>query len=93
MSKDPKKFYFTQISAPLVGFAGLFLQIGTAKHFHWLTDFKSVSQIILLIFILVVGLIGSMVLWGRLLVVVGILTKEEAKGYPYAKPWEKGNTT
>ncbi len=93
MSKYPKKFYFTQISAPLVGFAGLFLLLGTARHFRWLTDINSVSQIILLVLIFVVGLVGSMVLWGRFLVAVGILTKEEVKGYPYSKPWEKDNTT
>ena len=28
-------------------------------------------------------------LWGRILVLIGILSKEEAKGYPYSKPWEK----
>jgi hypothetical protein len=28
-----------------------------------------------------------MTLWGRVLVLVGLLTKEEAKGYPYSKPW------
>jgi len=30
-----------------------------------------------------------MSLWGRILVFLGILTKEEAKGYPYSKPWGK----
>jgi hypothetical protein len=33
------------------------------------------------------ALFGSMYLWGRILVVIGVLTKEEAKGYPYSKPW------
>ena len=32
-------------------------------------------------------LIGSIILWGKMLVFMGILTKEEAKGYPYSKPW------
>ncbi len=36
-----------------------------------------------------IGILG-MVLWGRLLVVIGLLTKEEARGYPYGKPWGKG---
>ncbi len=88
MSKYPKRFFITQISAPFVGITGFFLLLGAVRHFNWLTDFNSASQIILLIFILLVGVVGSMVLWGRFLVVVGILTKEEAKGYPYSKPWE-----
>jgi hypothetical protein len=33
--------------------------------------------------------LGSFFLWARFLVVLGVLSKEEAKGYPYAKPWEK----
>jgi hypothetical protein len=33
------------------------------------------------------GMIG---MWGRLLVTIGLLTKEEARGSPYAKPWGKG---
>jgi hypothetical protein len=28
-----------------------------------------------------------MTLWGKVLIAIGLLTKEEAKGYPYAKPW------
>jgi hypothetical protein len=36
-----------------------------------------------------IGILG-MVLWGRFLVVIGLLTKEEARGYPYSKPWERG---
>ncbi len=36
-------------------------------------------------------LIGSMLLWGRVLVLFGALTKEEAKGYPYSKPWEENS--
>jgi hypothetical protein len=26
--------------------------------------------------------------WGKLLVMIGILTPEEAKGYPFSRPWE-----
>ena len=36
-----------------------------------------------------IGLMVFMVLWGRILVWLGILTREEAKGYPYSNPWEK----
>ena len=35
------------------------------------------------------GCVRLVFLWGRFLAVSGILSKEEAKGDPYAKPWEK----
>ena len=30
----------------------------------------------------------AMATWGRLLVALGVLTKKEARGYPYSKPWK-----
>jgi hypothetical protein len=40
--------------------------------------------------VVAVGCIGmlAVVLWGRLLVAIGLLTREEARGYPYSRPWE-----
>jgi len=54
---------------------------------------KENNTLSLLVFIGFLGgiLIGSMVLWGKVLVLMGILTKDEAKGYPYSKPWENRN--
>ena len=46
-------------------------------------------DIFLIIILFGVALMGSMYLWGRILVVIGVLSKEEAKGYPYSKPWER----
>ncbi len=42
----------------------------------------------LLIFSILVDIPLSMYIWGRVLVLLGVLTKEEANGYPFSKPWE-----
>jgi hypothetical protein len=55
------------------------------------SDFSSSSTFTKIAFFIIAcigGSVGSMVLWGRILVMLGILSKEEAKGYPYSKPWE-----
>jgi hypothetical protein len=31
----------------------------------------------------------AMALWGKMLVCLGVLSAEEARGYPYSKPWER----
>jgi len=89
----PKKFLFTQLSAPIVGAAGLFFLLSlTKQYFPALLDLKSGSlffKVALLITLFVFGLVGSLYVWGRILTSLGILTEEEAKGYPYSKPWEK----
>ncbi len=83
------KYIFTQLSAPCVGFASVLLILFLCKNrfpeFFIELSFLKVS-IILLVFIFV--LMGSMALWGRVLVFMGILTKNEARGYPYSKSWE-----
>jgi hypothetical protein len=89
----PKKFLFTQLSALIVGAAGLFCLLSlTKQYFPALLDLKSGSlffKIAVLIALIVFGLVGSLYVWGRILTSLGVLTKEEAKGYPYSKPWEK----
>jgi hypothetical protein len=83
-----KKYLFTQLSAPVVGAAGVFLFI----HFiHSVSDFNFTRTIFHVIFFgigFIIVLISFMILWGRILVWLGILTREEARGYPYSKPWE-----
>ena len=84
-----KKYLFTQLSAPLVGSVGVFLLI---RLFHSVADFNSFSgnfKVLLTRALFLIGLMVFMVLWGRILVWLGILTREEAKGYPYSNPWEK----
>ena len=89
----PKKFLLTQLSAPVIGFASLFLVLILAKeHFRVFLSPKSHSLflkvgVVIALFLFV--LLGSMYVWGRILVCLGVLTKEEGKGYPCSKPWEK----
>lgn len=92
-SSYPKKFLFTQLSAPIVGFGNWFLVLLLIKdNLHSFLDSYSHSTFLkmsiymgLFMFVLV----GSMLIWGRILVLLGILTKEEAKGYPFSTPWKK----
>ncbi len=48
----------------------------------------SYFDIFVFVVLFIVTILGSMILWGRFLVLIGILDKDEAKGYPYSKPWE-----
>ena len=84
-----KKYLFTQLSAPVVGFAGVFLLI---QYMHSVLDFNFTRTLFHVIFfgiVFIIVLMSFMILWGRILVWLGILTREEAKGYPYSKPWDK----
>jgi hypothetical protein len=87
----PKKYLFTQLSAPIIGFAGFFLLLRVTKErFPAFFDLESGSLFFIaavFIALLLSSLLGLMFVWGRILVYLGILTKEEAKGYPYSKPW------
>jgi len=88
MKKRIGKYLFTQISGLFVALISVFVLILLIRKIQPslldLADLLSIS--IFMIFFLSV-LIGSMILWGKLLVFVGLLTEEEAKGYPYSKPW------
>jgi hypothetical protein len=82
------KFVFTQISAPIIGcFAG-FAAIKLLAYFlsGWYQRDK-VSHALFYGFTIVIACLVGIFLWGRFLVVVGVLTNEEAKGYPFSKPW------
>jgi len=84
------KFLLTQISAPIVGIASVFLIIfltkGISPNLFSELNFFKVSVVIIIFGIV---LIGSMAIWGKILVLFKILSKEEAKGYPYSKPWNE----
>ncbi|MFC1703946.1 hypothetical protein ACFL1E_04080 [Candidatus Omnitrophota bacterium] len=83
-----KKFIFTQISAPFIGGGSVILgAMFFRKHFP-IQTFTLLTTVLTMVGFLVV-LVGSILLWGRILVLLGILTKEEAKGYPFSKPWEQ----
>ena len=85
---EKKKFIFTQISAPIIGLGTCFLAaVFIGKCFPIKT--LGFMKVVLLGVGYIVLLIGSIYFWGRILVLLGILTKEEAKGYPFSKPWKE----
>ena len=49
----------------------------------------SFFDIFIFVCLFIFTILGSMVLWGRFLILICILDKDEAKGYPYSKPWEE----
>jgi len=99
MSGFRGRFLFTQLSALPVFFITMgivVLLLGRIIDLpSWLRERPgSAMQVLgLIVAVSAIGCVGilGMVLWGRLLVVVGLLAKEEARGYPYSKPWEKGH--
>ncbi|MFX0204035.1 MAG: hypothetical protein ACFFCW_48675 [Candidatus Hodarchaeota archaeon] len=88
-----KKYLFTQLTAPIAGFAGVFLLLSLAREVSPLQEHLNkgigIVGIILICILFGLGLMGGMYLWGRILIILGVLTKEEGKGYPYSKPWER----
>jgi len=83
-----RKFIYTQLSAPLALIAGGAFALYAIKAFGLSALMtKEIYAILLMIFVFSFA-IGTMLLWGKILVVLGILTKGEARGYPYSKPWE-----
>jgi len=98
------KFLFTQLSVIIPFSIGLSLALATVRYLKFCFFAKSqlgISEFLLFmivfVFFFVASTLLSLYLWGRILVLLGILTKEEAKGYPYSKPWEnrdvlKGDT-
>ena len=83
---NKKKFFFTQISAPIVGYGTCIIAVLLAR--GKISMLK--NSMIAYVLIVPAGTIFLCSMWlrGRLLVLIGIPTKEEAKGYPYSKPWE-----
>ena len=88
------RFIFTQVSGVVAGLLGAFMAVKLIypKMQSSLEgdsgNFPVVAAIIWAV-ILVISLIGTMKLWGWLLVKIGFPSKEEAKGYPYSKPWKE----
>jgi hypothetical protein len=89
MKKIKSKYIATQLSAPIIGFASIFFVIFIVKLFSPSIFYEmSLFKVVLIVISFMIILIGSMILWGRVLVFFGALTKEEARGYPYSRPWE-----
>lgn len=84
-----KKYLFTQLSVPIVGCLSSY-SVLKGLLYYFSGHFQRDSVLHVIIFgaaILAVCIIG-MFLWRRVLVLFKILSKDEAKGYPFAKPWE-----
>jgi uncharacterized protein YacL len=82
------KYIFAQTSGVVVGLvsASLLVLIIRKLKPSFLDLTNTLSLIVFTIIILLV-FVFTMTLWGKVLVARGLLTKEEAKGYPYSKPW------
>lgn len=85
-----KKYIFTQISAPIVGCLSSYAVLRVLLYF-FSNHFQKDSALHVIIFgvVIVAACLIGMLLWGRALLFLKILTKDEVKGYPFAKPWEK----
>jgi hypothetical protein len=88
MKKSIGKYIFAQASGVVVGLISTCLPILIIRKLKpsWLNFSDSLSTIVFTICFLL-AFVFIMTLWGKFLIVLGLLTKEEAKGYPYAKPW------
>lgn len=85
------KFTLTQISALIPAIAGIFISLFASRSFIDFNDRPSefpVVQVGLFIIIFMTSVFLLFKFWAWILVQSNILTKEEAKGYPYSKPWE-----
>ena len=89
--KSYPRFIFTQISGVVAGLFGAFVAV-KVLYTKMQTTFGGNDEIFphaKVLFVICVGtMIGTMKIWCWLLVKIGLLSKEEAKGYPYSKPWQ-----
>jgi len=88
MKKSIGKYIFTQGSGVVVGLISVCLPILIIRKLKpSLFDFTDSLSIIVFAICVLLAFVFIMTLWGKVLVAMGLLTKEEAKGYPYSKPW------
>lgn len=83
------KFLFTQLSAPIIGSAVVFLLLALVGKLGILETTKREELELLIIVLIFLTIPVTMVIWGKVLVYLGILSKDEAQGYPWSKPWRK----
>jgi hypothetical protein len=92
-----KRFYFTQLSAVLVGtgalLLALYLVVPLSRLFGLapggLADVPVLLGLCLFIAAMVVVVPTVFYAWRLLLVRLNLLSRSEANGYPYSKPWER----
>lgn len=83
------KYYVTQLSAPIIGLGLMFVFLALVGKYHIVeTDHIDHMDIIIISLIFLTVPI-TMVVWGKLLVFFGILSRSEAKGYPWSRPWKE----
>jgi len=80
-----KKYYFTQISAILIAVLSSYITFELLD--NWFQTGNIVHELFFATIICFATFFG-MILWGKILYWLGILSKKEAKGFPYSKPWE-----
>jgi hypothetical protein len=96
MRRYPFRFLFSQLSAIAVFAAALLvgavaLRTVFAPPGAQATGWSAVATMTALAALFVFAVL-AMFLWGKVLVRLGVLTAEEARGYPYSKPWERGRS-
>ena len=92
----PDKYILTQLSGATVGIVVPIFAMFYFKPFGidlalFHNPNQPLSKFIAVIAILWALFFASIYLWGKVLVLLGVLKWEEAKGYPFSKPWV--NTT
>lgn len=85
-----KKYLFTQLSGLFIGLlsgsTAFILMKHNFPHFVY-ASYNKIPNAVILSFIVLMAYFIGVLSWGKVLVRIGILTKKEAKGYPYSKPW------
>ena len=83
-----RKYYFTQLSAPIVGVGVALLLLAMIGKLGILKTVESEELKFAIISIAFLIIPITMVIWGKILVSLGVLSKSEAKGFPWSKPWK-----
>ena len=84
-----KKYVFTQTSAPFVGCFTGYAALRMLTYFFsgWYQPDK-VAHVLFFGSVIIVTCLVGIFLWGKILVWLRVLSREEAKGYPFSRPWQ-----
>ena len=83
-----RKYYITQLSAPIVGVGVALILLAIVGKLGILNNAKSEELEFITISLVFLTIPITMVIWGKILALLGILSKSEAKGFPWSKPWK-----
>jgi len=88
-----KKFIFSQISGALVGCSTSYIALKILLYFFsdWYQHDNAMHVAVFAAFIIASCFFG-MYIWGKILVLMKVLSKKEAQGYPFSKPWNSQNS-